>query len=349
MKKDFSKITLGDVARAAGVSKSAASFALQNRAGVSKATRARILRLARKLNYTPDARVSAMMSTISTAGSKDLVPIAWLNANSEEDAWSKYKFLSPYLQGAQECAQRLGYRIDEIWANGPEISMRRIAQVLYQTGIEGVIITHPCRRFRLNWDFLASISLEGTMLSPLINSVTADYYSNLLLALKVLRRFGYRRIGICLDEAVDRCAAHTCDAATQYFQSHLPKAEIIPALYYKWGSLANQKLGKAQAIAWMKRHRPDVVVGLSNQLLDWVKTAGFHVPGEMGVVHLATDDDVSDWAGVCSHRRQIGSAAVELLVSLMRSRRFGIPELPLNTLVRGEWHPGRTLLLPKPQ
>ncbi len=346
-KKKLSKISLGDVAKAAGVSKSAASFALQNRTGVSKATRARILRVACKLGYAPDARIASLMASISQASAKELLPIAWLNTNSEKDAWQKYKFLSPYLEGARESAQRLGYRIDEIWANGPEMTMRRISQVLYQSGIEGVIVSHPARRFRLNWEFLAGISLEGTLLVPPLSRVMSDYYTNLLLALKMVRRFGYRRIGVCLDEDVDRCTAHTCRAATHYFQSKLPKTEIIPALFYKWGTLASQKLGKAQAVAWIKRYQPDVVVGLSSHLLDWVEIAGFHVPEEVGVVHIATDDDVSDWAGICSHRKQIGAAAVELLVSQMQSRRFGVPKTPLNTLIRGEWCPGRTLLLPK--
>jgi LacI family transcriptional regulator len=346
-KRKLSKISLGDVAKAAGVSKTAASFALQNRPGISKTTRARILRTARKLGYAPDPRIASLMASISQASTKDLLPIAWLNTNSEKDAWQKYKFLSPYLEGARESAHRLGYRIDEIWANGSDMTARRISQILYQSGMEGVVVTHPARRFRLDWNHLAGISLEGTLLVPPLSRVMADHYTNLLLALKIVRRFGYRRIGVCLDEAVDRCTAHTCRAATQYFQSTLPKAEIIPALFYKWGPPSNQKVGKAQAIAWIKRYRPDVVVGLSSHLLDWVEAAGFRVPGEVGVVHIATDDDVSDWAGICSNRKQIGAAAVELLVSLMQSRQFGVPKIALNTLIRGEWHPGRTLLLPK--
>jgi hypothetical protein len=73
------------------------------------------------------------------------------------------------------------------------------------------------------------------------------------------------------------------------------------------------------------------------------------VPQDVGIVHIATDDDVADWAGISSHRKRIGAAAVEWVISLLQSRQFGVPETALSTIVRGTWHEGWTLLTPKPK
>jgi len=96
-------------------------------------------------------------------------------------------------------------------------------------------------------------------------------------------------------------------------------------------------------VAWLKRHKPEVIVGYNNHLVQWVEAAGFRVPQDVGVVHLAVDDDVPDWAGIHSRRRKMGATAVDWLVSLIRNRQFGVPETPLNILIRGTWQIGRTL------
>ena len=55
--------TISDVARAAGVSKGAVSFALNDRPGVGDATRARILAAAAELGWTPSHRARALSSS----------------------------------------------------------------------------------------------------------------------------------------------------------------------------------------------------------------------------------------------------------------------------------------------
>jgi len=55
-------VRLVDVARTAGVSLSAASVALNGRAGVSEPTRAKVQAVARKLGYVADASAASMRS-----------------------------------------------------------------------------------------------------------------------------------------------------------------------------------------------------------------------------------------------------------------------------------------------
>ena len=321
----------------------AASFALRNQPGVSPATRERILRIAQECGYAPDARIGDWMARVRDAKSKDLQPIAWLNTTSEEDAWQRYRFSSPYLEGAYARALELGYKLENIWCAAPGMTMRRLAEVLYHRGIEGVVITFPARHFRLNWDHLASVALGAALLKPRMHRVTADLNFNFLLALKSLRKLGYRRIGICLAHDVDASSNHTIHAAAQNLYHGASSAERIPLLFH-----ARQgKIDKATEIAaWLKRYRPEVIVGHDGNLKLWVEAAGFRVPEDVGLVHLAVDDDVLEWAGIHSRRRETGATAIEQLVSLMRNHQYGAPKTPLDILIRGSWQTGTTLKTP---
>jgi DNA-binding LacI/PurR family transcriptional regulator len=70
MKKSTTKVSVGMVARAAGVSVASASVALKNQVGVSAATRDRIVRIARKLGYAPDAKINDWMARVRDAKSR---------------------------------------------------------------------------------------------------------------------------------------------------------------------------------------------------------------------------------------------------------------------------------------
>jgi LacI family transcriptional regulator len=337
--------SLGDVAREAGISRTAAGYALQNRPGVSPATRQRVARIARELGYIPDPRMAAWMSRVRENKTKDLIPIAWLNTTYEQDAWRKYKFHSPFLEGARERCLQLGYRLDEIWTRQPGVTMRRVSQILYQRGIEGAIVTYPARHFQLKWDHLAGIALGGALLAPRLHRVMPDNNYNLLLTLKMLRRYGYRRIGICLMHFVDRLSHHVFRSIANDFLLAVPKSDQVPPLFYLQGDAVLAK----QLTTWMRRYRPDAIVGFDNKLLEWVQTNGDCVPEDIGIVSLAIDDDILDWAGIYSHRYRIGRTAAEQVISLIQNRQFGVPDSPFTILIPGEWRPGRTLLTPKPR
>lgn len=345
MKKKPDKASLGDIARLAGVSSTAAGYALQNRPGVSTATRERILRIAKEAGYVPDARIGDWMARVRDAKSKDLLPIAWLNTTWEKDSWQRYRFLSPLIEGAQVRALELGYRMEEFWCHEPGITMGRLTKILYQRGIEGAIVTFPARHFRLDWDHLASVSLGGQLLVPTLHRVTPDVHFNLQLALKSLKRLGYQRIGICLAQQIDSISQSSIRATARDLYFSASSAKRIPPLFHPtfWPKDIDKE---KEVVAWAKRYRPEVIVGHDNHLKQWLEAAGFRVPEDVGIVHLAVDDDVLDWAGIHSRRQETGATAVEWLVSLMRNHQFGVPKTPLNILIRGVWQTGRTLGTP---
>jgi LacI family transcriptional regulator len=340
-------VSVGEVAKAVGCSKATVSLVLRNHPGPSKVTRERVLKAAEMLGYVPDALVASAMATVSQAKSKALLPIAWVNTDWREDSWEVYPFHSPYLKGARDGALKLGYRIEPIWAGEPGLKMKRLAQIVDQRGIQGAIITKPARRIHLEWSRLASVSLEGSVLAPRLHRILTNYYHNIYVALKMLRRSGYRRIGVFLDGLLGR-AYPPCIAAADYFHAHIPPSDVIPPFLYPSGR--NRELDKLRdlLLPYVAKHKPDVIVVHDFRLEEVLLAAGYRVPEEIGIVHLATDDDAKDWAGISSRKREIGLMAVRQVVSMIQQGQFGLPDIAADISIKGIWHSGRTLLASKP-
>jgi LacI family transcriptional regulator len=333
--------TLGDVARAAKVSVSAAGFALRNLPGVSEKTRQRIRKIADHLGYFPDARLTATMAGIRQASIKDLLPVIWFNTNREKDAWSRYSFLTPYIEGARERFKELGYRVEQIWTHEPGFSMRRAAQIIETRGIEGIIVTDPARHLRLNWKRVAGVAMGGSLLAPSLHRVAMDSAHNHSLALTSLRHAGYRRVGVCLTEQADRFSRHAARSSTLYFNSTIPRAHRVEPLFTS--AFTNVADAIERFHTWLKTERPDAIVGHSSQLVGWVQEAGLRVPDDIGVAHTAIEDDVPDWAGIHANKREIGRLTASKLVSLILQRQFGIPTIASSELIPGVWRDGRTI------
>ena len=188
------------------------------------------------------------------------------------------------------------------------------------------------------------MAIEGGLLSPRLHRVMADNHKNLMLAFKMLKHYGYRRIGVCLEQQVDRYSGHVLRSAANYTSSTTPKAYRVPPLLYDHREDYEWPTASKTITDWIRKHRPEAIIGHSSRLIECVEAAGLRVPEDIGVIHTATDDDVADWAGICSNRRQIGARAVELLVSQISIRDFGLPAFPADTTIEGNWHTGRTLI-----
>jgi LacI family transcriptional regulator len=343
MKNERQKVSLGDIARHAGISRMTVSRALQNKPGIGPATRQRVMRIARELGYVPNARLSSLMAQVRMTTAQDLLPIAWLNASEFRDSWHRFRFHSPYLEGASARAMELGYGLEEIWVREPGMTMKRLSSILYQRGIEGAIVTLPARHFRLDWDHLASVALGASLLAPRLHRVTADLNFNLRLALKSVKKLGYERIGICLWPQVDSSSHYAIRATARDLYFSASRKKQIPPLFHSPDRAKRGEIQKLELAAWLDRYKPEVVVGHDHRLKAWAEAAGYRVPQDVGIVHLALDDDVLDWAGIYSRRREIGATAVDQVVSLIRNRQFGVPKVPLEILIRGSWRMGHTL------
>jgi LacI family repressor for deo operon, udp, cdd, tsx, nupC, and nupG len=152
--------TINDVARAAGVSKGAVSFALNNRPGVAPETRERILSVARELGWTPNSRARALST--SRAFSVGLVMAR------SPDTLRADPFFPAFIAGVESVLSQHDYALllQVVGEQGvEERSYRRLAE----TGrVDGVFVTD------LHVDdsrpaLLAEIGLPAVIIGPALD------------------------------------------------------------------------------------------------------------------------------------------------------------------------------------
>ncbi|WP_081722328.1 LacI family DNA-binding transcriptional regulator [Geminisphaera colitermitum] len=366
-------IGLTAIAKATGFSRMTVSRALRSMTRVKPTTLALIQKTAARLGYVPDARMAAVMSGMRMSKRRELLPIAWLNTAEERGLWRKFNWLSPYLEGAQKECTTHGFKLEEHWLMQPGMTQRRMSQILASRGIRGVIITPATaapgiHHLRLKWEQFSVVTFENGLLSPRLNKVVPHFFHNLMLALKNLRRLGYRRIGLCLQTIEEQRSGHTYLAALGYFQNKLPAAEHVRPFVYRRLSMMDKRIleshlplsewmlrekqephgtsfttDAALLRKWIERERPDVIVGQHSFMLNWLAALDLRVPQDIGVAHLALDDDCADWAGIWQNKREIGAQAVRQVIGMLHANERGIPKITHETFIHGEWRFGRTL------
>ncbi|HSI85344.1 MAG TPA: LacI family DNA-binding transcriptional regulator [Candidatus Methylacidiphilales bacterium] len=343
---DPKPVSLGDIAKAAGVSRMSVSCALRNQPGIGQSTRDRILEIARELRYTPDPRVAMMMSQIRETKSKDLMPLAWINVADRLGIWRECDFLRPYYDGAAERCRESGYRLVEFQLNYTEMTSARLSQILYQRGIQGVIVAPPCTRsiihLRLSWEHFAAVSFERALAAPRLHQAVQNTYFNILLSLKKITRAGYRRIGVILPAQSTRRSRHMSEAAVQSFHAGIPRAERIPP-FVNWEADIPQDF-----FQWVMRYTPDAVLGGHSELCNRLRSFGLRVPEDVGVAHLSLEGDCDDWCGIRCNKWEIGAAAADLVISQIQNNQMGLPKCAREIVINGTWQNGKTLLVPKP-
>lgn len=339
-------VSLGDIAQLAKVSRSTVSQALRNCPDISRITIEKVQKAARDLNYIPDARMMSFMNRVRLAKARELIRIAWLNTDEEKDCWHKEDYLRPYIEGARQRCRELGYSIDEFWLKEPGMTCRRISRILFNRGIQGVIIAPSSRisigHIRLDWNKFSCASFENAVLAPRMHRITPDYFHNITLAFKRLRRLGYRRIGVFLQQLTERRSLHSYYAGVACFHATIPARERVAPLFYRH---YDEIPGYSEKFfSWIEKQKPDAVVCQHSKVIDWLKKRGYRVPEDLGVAHLAVENDVLDWSGIWQRKLEIGMETAESVISMLQNHRLGLPEVAHDTLIQGYWNPGTTVI-----
>jgi DNA-binding LacI/PurR family transcriptional regulator len=182
--------TINDVARAAGVSKGAVSFALHNRPGVAPATRERILAVAREMGWTPSARARAL--SVSRAMGVGLV-IARPPETMRADP-----FFRSCIAGLVSVLSEHGNALLLQVVPDHELERRSYRRLADEGRVDGVIVTDLLvadERPAL----LAQIGLPAVIIAPAIVDpfwpvVGADDAPGIVAAVEHLIALGHSRI-----------------------------------------------------------------------------------------------------------------------------------------------------------
>lgn len=320
-----------DVAKRAGVARSTVSMALRNDPSISLPTRQRIQRLAEEMGYRTNPMVSALMTGLRT-GRKETRPITLAFVSTFPDELEKgMSSLGRYRNGACTHARNLGYHIEHFRLSPPQMTAKRLNEVMRARGITGIVLApfpdRAAASFQIDWEFFATVAIGHSLKSPQIHRVVHHHSHGLNLAFDTLYSRGYRRIGLIMTSLLDQRVDHNWTAA--FLVKRLLHKEDFPMLI-------SETWTEAIFRRWFEREKPDAIVSILPEVPVWLKNLGLRVPEDVGYATLDRCPE-APWPGVDQNSDHIAAAAVDLLVEQLYHNRYGIPETPKSVLIEGKW------------
>lgn len=306
------RVTIKDVARAAGVSIGAASAALRDtksNIGVSRATRERVRRAAQELGYRPNVAARAMAVRAFQS----------LGVLAAEYCFGSY--YSHALRGVVAQAEELGYNV--VLKMVPTVYDLETTRIFTEALIDGVII--PAETEEHTREALARFKIPHVWLNAGLdepfNCVLPDEPLGMHLAVDHLVQLGHRRIAYMPQD--DPPGFHTLDTRMRGYVAAVQARGLEPVpTYSQWGEVPEHVdlyLGM--------RPRPTAIVVCSDAIAAWVINRllqrGLRVPEDMSVV----GNEGVVWHNYAFRRlttvrapvHEMGRAAVRMLVEQIRT------------------------------
>jgi len=345
-----SALTMGELAKVAGVSKMTVSLALRGHSKISTATRDRIRALADKMGYRPNPLVQTLMANLrSTRPANYHSTIAWITAFPERDGWSEHWIHKHYHQGAVARAAALGYKIETFWALAPRMNGAALTRMLRARGIRGLIIPPvgtPGTHLDIAWEHFSCATIGYSFMEPRLHRAAANLREGMTRALAECQRRGFKRIGFAVPASTDARVNHSWLAGYLAWQQFIPKKDRLPVL------LAPGPIEEPLP-RWLGAHRPDVIISPNFEFLTWLPALGKRIPEDISLVTLSYPDDkdasIAHISGINQNNFSIGEAAVDLVVSQLQHNDTGLPAHPRVMLIDGFWNEGETLSTPSPK
>jgi len=342
-----SKIPLQSIAERAGVSKMAVSLALRGKSGVSDATRRKVQKIAKQMGYQPDPEVSNLMARIRAKQSSETQAcIALLTSGTQAESWRKSITERKYVTGAFDRAREYGYRVELFWIYRPGITPKRLSDILWSRGIEGVIVAPlqgpltrgETRSFELTYEFFSLVEISETIDWPDLHRAIHDQYTALLKCLYELERLGYQRIGMVLETGLDRRVNHKWSAAYLETRHRRGSRQFPPLLLLEHSDLKAFQ-------TWFDKYKPDAIVSVNRFGYEMIRQAKLRIPRDIAYATLDRDElhpKDPDVSGIDQNSSMVGAAAVDMIVSAIQRSQKGVPDQPVRSEIEGTWIQGST-------
>ena len=338
-RRSTARVTIGDVARTAGVSVSTVSRVLRDHTDVGEETRARVRAAIQALDYRPSPIARALVS-----GQSRLLALLVSDLTNP--------FYPQLAATIEREAEKSGYTI-VICTTGdrPADTRRRLARLLDQ-GIDGVVhaavgLDEKAVLTALS-DLRRLVFVNRAPSHPEASAVVSDNAAGAAELTRHLLSRGHRRIGFIggpdyARNARDRLAG---------FRSAMQDAPGATSLVHA-GPFARET-GEAAVRAWMGQDdKPTAIIGINDSVafgaMDELMRLGFRVPDDVALAGFdGTELAASRVVGLTSvdqHIEEMGRLAVQTLLRQLASSTFVTTRHVLQTslLVRSS-----TLATPRP-
>ncbi len=337
------RVSQKNIAEAAGVHVTTVSLALRNSKNLLPETREKIQRIAQEMGYQPDP----MLSALTVYRKKVRMPyfqgtLAWLDNLKSSGAKPSSKVFPEYWAGARERCEELGYHIEEF--SSSDMSLTRISNILKARGISCILLPPQPRQaghMRMDWENFCALSFGFSLTSPRLHLVTNAQYRSARLAVRTVRRYGYRRIGFATLNDIEVRTDHNFSSG--YLAEHrLGGRNPLPIFEYSYGKKVSRRSYANEFAKWFRTNKPDAIIYLDNDVPNALKALGVG-PETCGYASLAAPAEGGEIAGIYQNGKLVGRTAVDYLVDMYNRNERGVPHTPFRLLVEGYWVEGASL------
>ncbi|WP_158629985.1 LacI family DNA-binding transcriptional regulator [Cohnella sp. AR92] len=322
-----------DIAKAAGVSVSTVSKALNGYSSVSDATRAKVLRIANELRYEPNAAARALVGQRSMTLGVSLT------------TGLTHPFFGSLLGGIDRALQEKGY--DLIYLSqahiNPEYSLVRHCRT---RNVEGVLVfgfQDTDRDFvELIDSDLPAVFIDLDIQASRIGMVTSDNAQATREAVRHLHALGHRRIAYIAGLA----DSYVEKLRKQGFRQGLLENGLSERSEYRAGEDFTRESGyEAMHRLLSLEERPTAVVCCSDMsafgAMEAAEERGLSIPEDVSVVGFDDIEAARSVRPALTTIRQdmprMGYEAVMLLDRLIAEETDSISELPKRVVLPTEW------------
>jgi alanine racemase len=335
---------IADVAREAGVSKTAVSFAFNSPGRLAAETAVRIRKVADSLGYRPNP-VARMLTQRETMTLGVLTPQALSVIFSNP-------FFALFSEGVAQAAEELGYELHFISPLHGSLALAVGRATVDGVVAIGLSADHP-EVGQIQAAGLPMVLVDADDL-PAYNSVVVDDEAGARAAAEHVAELGHRRILVVAVEGPESTGGQdggrgVTERRLRGYRTALQAAGAeLPADHVVAGTASIEGGAAAFGRAWAAGIRPSAVLAMSDAMaigtMRAAREQGLHVPLDLSVVGF-DDIDLAPYLDpplttVRQPIREKGSTAVRLLVGAMAHR--GRPEhvsLETRLVVRGSTAP----------
>lgn len=332
-------LTTRDVAAAAGVNQSTVSRALRGDPKIRPEVRERILKHAKDLGYRPNPFVSAFTAQVrSYRRSPKGAVLAILDCNPQG-----IPDRSAYLRGANQRAREHGFQPEVLFLHEIDFSFERLNKLLWTRAISGLLVLPVPLGFDLseiNFDHLASASVDTTVHSPAMHRAETDYFQGMQLAIRVLESRGYKRISFCTTQHEVSLLDEEWLGGFAGWQALKPEPlRMLPYIGENWDDEPFKR--------WFKTHRPDAIICNTHKFFRLCHEMGFNTD-KVANITLNAGSDYPKMAGISQNQESVGAAAVDMILAQIHRNDYGLPKMRKKILIQSTWVDGETVRREEP-
>jgi len=328
------------IAAEAGVTVAAVSMALRDHPRISAKRRRQIHELADRMGYRPDAKLSELMGYLRKEERPDYAgTLAVLTGYDHPNRWKGMRSIVDTVGGAREQAERLGYRVDTIWAADPELRPERLEAILVERDIHGLILTRMPKNWpdgRFDWSRFSAVRILDAVDQPGIPMVRGNHIEHAHMAAEQIAARGFRRAVLVVS---DSSPGMLKQGWRMGFETTLRDAgvEALTLSIAPESGKLNRKV--------LQRFRPQVVVSVDT-LAEFILP---HCPGTKPPGFISLNVSIRDrqTSGIVIHHALVGQQCVNMIVAQINRNQPGLRDHDTQVLITGKWQEGETIGQPQ--